>query len=294
MKTPTVGLFFVAKKDGTLRLIFDTRCVNELFVDPETVTLPTAGVWTGLRVEPGDSLNLAQVEVEAAFYRIKSPPGLQEYFVLPPVHLPTLRRIRPDLCVDWAITDEWAGPRLCVLAMGWSWSLYFCQELLECMVERSGFPRDKQIRNRHVVPPITTTPAAATYVDGVAVISGQPAPALAGVARVKNNLDSVGLSCKPADEPELEQVFTGLTFHRDTGRITVARGRIWRLRLGLHQLAKRGFATGEEIGRVLGHFTWACLVRRCLLSIFQATYRFARLAGRHRWRLWPSVIAELL
>eukprot|EP00959_Pyramimonas_sp_CCMP1952_P178802 3737445-Pyramimonas_sp.AAC.1 len=38
----TVGLFFVPKKSGALRIIFDTRAANCKFLDPPATRLPSA------------------------------------------------------------------------------------------------------------------------------------------------------------------------------------------------------------------------------------------------------------
>ena len=59
LRDSTLGLFFVPKSDGKLRLIFDTRRVNQLFVPPAHSALPTAGCWKGLMLEPHDELCLA-------------------------------------------------------------------------------------------------------------------------------------------------------------------------------------------------------------------------------------------
>ena len=46
----TLGLFFVLKTDGSgrLRLILDTRLVNQSFREPESTALPAASVWQSL------------------------------------------------------------------------------------------------------------------------------------------------------------------------------------------------------------------------------------------------------
>ena len=48
----TLGLFFVAKADK-LRLIFDTRKINQEFVAPEYSQLPTTGAWDNLLLQEG-------------------------------------------------------------------------------------------------------------------------------------------------------------------------------------------------------------------------------------------------
>ena len=47
------------------------------------------------------------------------------------------------------------------------------------------------------------------------------------------------------------------------------------------------------LAAVVGHLTWAFLVRRPLLSILWQSYRFMRALGRRVGRLWPEVRAEL-
>ena len=43
----------------------------------------------------------------------------------------------------------------------------------------------------------------------------------------------------------------------------------------------------------VGHFTWAVLIRRSILSIFDAVYSFISIAGPRRRRLWGRVEEEL-
>eukprot|EP00959_Pyramimonas_sp_CCMP1952_P013363 281840-Pyramimonas_sp.AAC.1 len=106
----------------------DTRVANMRFRPPAHSELPTAGAWSSLAVPEGKSLHLAQMDVDNAFYRVATPPGLRDYFVLPAVDLDVLRAERPDLCAQLPAWRK-ASPRLVVLAMGWNWSLFFCQQM---------------------------------------------------------------------------------------------------------------------------------------------------------------------
>ena len=47
--------------------------------------------------------------------------------------------------------------------------------------------------------------------------------------------------------------------------------RLWKLRLGVLELLSQGWATGQLVEKLLGHLTFASLLRRELLSCFQAT-----------------------
>ena len=128
LQEQTVGVFFVWKSDGvTLRLILDTRAINGHFHEPEYCQLPTPAAWQGLRTPAGGTLNLAQVDVEKAFYRIDAPPGLERSLCLPRVSADHLRQLRPGMSLP---VGRYLTPQLVVLAMGWSWSLFFCQKIV--------------------------------------------------------------------------------------------------------------------------------------------------------------------
>ncbi|CAK0877595.1 unnamed protein product [Prorocentrum cordatum] len=122
---------------------------------------------------------------------------------------------------------------------------------------------------------------------------------LLGAAVLRSGIDTgplikeVGLKCKGVMELDDLQTFTGITFERRSARIGISAARMWRVRLALLFVADRRSATRGEISSLLGHFAVAALLRRPLLSIFQQTYVFARVAGRRRLRLWSRVELEL-
>ena len=81
--TATVGVFFVRKKDGTLRIITDTRLANCSFRDPPRTRLPTPGAFTSVELEQGAKLYMTQGDVENAFHQMLLPPELVDIFILP-------------------------------------------------------------------------------------------------------------------------------------------------------------------------------------------------------------------
>ena len=52
--------------------------------------------------------------------------------------------------------------------------------------------------------------------------------------------------------------------------------------------------TGRQVWQLLGHYDWAVLLRRPLLSVFSAGYKFADRAGDEAWRVWPCLRKKLL
>ena len=64
------------------------------------------------------------------------------------------------------------------------------------------------------------------------------------------------------------QTFTGLDFRRSTAHISVTAQRLWKVRLCLQYVLRQGRISGVQLVRILGHFNWAALLGRELLSVF--------------------------
>ena len=69
----------------------------------------------------------------------------------------------------------------------------------------------------------------------------------------------LGLTCKGLVRPTSEQKFTGLIFNQCSGKISLSKERMRRIRLSLLYTAEKGFATGDEMRALLRHCNWgAC------------------------------------
>ena len=57
-----------------------------------------------------------------------------------------------------------------------------------------------------------------------------------------------------------------------------------------------GKCSGHDMQKLVGHWTWACMPRRCTFSVFNAVYRYSDAAGRSVFDIdrWPSVCRELV
>ncbi|CAK0870032.1 unnamed protein product, partial [Prorocentrum cordatum] len=275
-RSATVGAFCAGKSGRErLRLIFDTRRVNARFHDPDHSQLPSAAAWAALRTNPSSSLSVDQADVDNAFYRVKLPDKMDEHFSLPSVHVSSLRQLAEATGVGIDL-------------------LYFCKRLLETTVLRSGVDTGPLIMDRHAPLQVrTSSTQPGVCVDNVCVVGGDGDRCVADCTEVVGERERVGLKCKGAMEPEDLQTITGITFERRSGRVGISPGRMWKIRLALLFVADRRPATGGEFFSLLGRFTWAALLRRPHLSIFQQAYVFARIAGRRRLRLWSRVELEL-
>ena len=88
---------------------------------------------------------MSQSDVQAAFYRIALPPGLDEFFVLPSV--PT-RRIPGLSEEERKAFGEVVSPCMSTLPMGWSWALFFCQAAVSAGMQAAGAAPDEALLDR--------------------------------------------------------------------------------------------------------------------------------------------------
>ena len=128
-----LGVFFVRNKDGSLRRIFDTRLLNQDFLDPPKTRLPTATSFPMLNCQ--DDLSLGSGALRSAFYVLQLPafPGC-------PIHSPRYQ-IKvcqaPHFDIPVCIDNDYVLPCLQVLPMGWSWSLHLCPSFVSRTVEEA-------------------------------------------------------------------------------------------------------------------------------------------------------------
>ena len=248
----TVGIFCVAKSNNRQRIIFDTRIINTDFVEPAHTSLPSAAAWSQLQLTPGAQFHMAQLDVENAFYRIRVPPDADHFFILPPVSIKHLRAEGAAIPEQLASCAT-ASPSLLVLPMGFSWSLYFCQALIEARVIASGVESCHFIRDRHTLP--TLLPGhifCAVYVDNVCMISTEAGLARKAAEAAFQCLESVGLKCHDVEQSEEETIFTGLSFDHKRRRISIKRNRAWTLYKALDFARKQPRMTGHQMEKLWG------------------------------------------
>ena len=69
--------------------------------------------------------------------------------------------------------------------------------------------------------------------------------------------------------------------------------RTWRLRLGIQHLLRVRQCSGQQLERILGHITWACLLRPETQAIISSCYVFIRPSYSKVAFMWGSVLREL-
>ena len=73
----------------------------------------------------------------------------------------------------------------------------------------------------------------------------------------------------------------------------MSRESYWRLYEALSYLLLRGKANGEMLEVLVGHCTYAALVRKPVLSVFHCVYPFIGAERGRQVELWPPVVEEL-
>ena len=80
-----VGIFFVSKKNGKLRMIIDARRTNKLFRKPPSTMLGSSDCWGRTEVDGAAPIFFAQEDVKDFFYRLGISKRLGKFFALPKI-----------------------------------------------------------------------------------------------------------------------------------------------------------------------------------------------------------------
>ena len=126
-----VGIFFVSKKNGKLRMIIDARRTNKLFRKPPSTMLGSSDCWGRTEVSEKGPIFFAQEDVKDFFYRLGISKRLGEFFSLPKVDPQTLEGELgwlPEELADHRDGQIAMYPHLQVLPMGFSWAFHLAHE----------------------------------------------------------------------------------------------------------------------------------------------------------------------
>ena len=288
-KSGALGLFFIKKKDGTLRLIFDTRKLNRRFKEPPHTDLPTASAMSHLECVPDNPVFLGSGDIKNAFYSLKVPTSLSDMFTLPLIRN---RYLPAALQVDSAGPDTWIAPCLQVLPMGWNWALHLCQafmsHIVSCACPSSKFFTD-HTGTRHLTHKHETLTTC--YVDNFCVIGHDPKEVDSQLRKIHSRFTELGCVVHEQCSASTTGEFVGLSFAN--GVFSIKTSRIWRLRLALTRLLRLTRVSGHLLEIITGHITWAMLMRREALAFLNHTYQFIHQYRESSHTIPPEVKQEL-
>lgn len=283
------GMHATTKPDGSQRLIIDARPANAQFLPPAKVRLSNPSDIASLTCDTQIEQNGCKVDQDNFFHRFRLPAAFHPYFALPAVRA-------ADVGLSHVYgPDTMVHPCINRLPMGWSHSVLLAQAAHEHIVYSSGLlqptdaisaDNDRQLnRMRHLI-----------YVDDL-IIFGADKRAVQDLQRryIQLMVDTGFVIKDPkvvlptsAPIPALGHQFDG-----QNHQYGAKPSKLLQLISDTAAMLSKGTATGRELASLVGTWTWMALVRRPVLSVFSAVYRFQRVADRRRFVLWPSVRKEL-
>ncbi|CAK0871377.1 unnamed protein product, partial [Prorocentrum cordatum] len=291
-KACSVGVFFVYKKSGKLRLILDGRHASLHFRAPDKVALASGASFAGLHVDSGKPIAVAEVDLADAFYTMLLPPEFRRYFALPSCRAGLLGLDRTSDGRPLSGTDV-VYPCFRCPPMGCSFSLWICQTMLEATaLQVPQLTVANRFVDRRPVPGVTSDVIHTEYVDNALSLSTDPSVASAAAAAVDSKLRAAGLPAHGV-ECSFGAAALGWQFDEKFPIIGLNPALRWKLRLACLELCRKGFASGKTVSRVVSHFTSRALIRRELLSCLNSLYAFSAQYGGRTARLWPSCLREL-
>ncbi len=316
-----VGVFFVKKTDEKIRLIIDARGPNKLFQAPPGVDLLSSDgfarteVLMPAEVEPGSeeytthleafSLSVGLSDVKDCFHRLRQPMWLSEYFCLLPIKASLLKLEGAYLGGRVLEADDDIYPCPGSLCMGFSWSLYFAQEINQGLMRmaptlsdshlaadrqrpmtfgtRRGTPHRHEDLVRHYV-----------YVDNLGILSPDRELVAQALAEVERIFEAKQLLLHAGEIHSQSVKALGVELRGDILAVRITPSRYHKVRQSITGILERRKVSGKLVEVALGHCTFIGLTNRLLLSVFHSIYAFIRKNYRTPTRLWDSVKEELI
>ncbi|CAK0864325.1 unnamed protein product, partial [Prorocentrum cordatum] len=286
-----VGLFTVWKKDGRQRLVIDCMGSNLHLAEPNKTSLASGASFSRMELQEGEQLWTGGVDIADAFYNVGLPGELRRYFALPRLRAADLGlKVVEGQSVS---SRAWVRPCLAVLPMGWSHALDFCQRVHRSIALVKGAPPGAAEIVDGRPPADVREGAFAAYVDSFVAFGTGPERPGEMLDAARKALEGVGLPVHPTEAPVTVSEQLGWVFDGERGALRPKSRRVWRLRLVILELLKKGCATGRQIGKVAGHYAFIALVQRPMLSVFSAVYSFSRKYFSRVMKIPPSVRREL-
>ncbi|CAK0884493.1 unnamed protein product, partial [Prorocentrum cordatum] len=186
----TSGAFFVKRKDGLLRLIFDTRRSNCHFTPPPCTSLASGESLADLESEPGARLWVASAGIEVCFYQCELPASFRPLFVPPPI---LARYLPARWCERLGLAggDVECAFQARVVPVGWAWAVRFIQRAHEHLLS-SRLSSTPWVRGKVPATPACEGPSKLCFIDNLAVVSDKECEAVNGITHMLTTLDGAG------------------------------------------------------------------------------------------------------
>jgi hypothetical protein len=314
-----VGIFFVEKKNGAIRMVIDARQTNQLHKMPPHVALGSARAWAMLDFsgDPAEGAELwsaallpdaedstgmfsAGGDLCDGFYQFVSQqlgedfgldyPDQASYYECSEVfHGGQWESVRPD---------EIVYPCFVGLAAGWSWAMWAMHSTVSHVVASStdGGEDPLIIEDKRITPLVQPGfPLASTYVDNFAILGCQQSDTTRRFSRIVSSFSKVGVALHELSQAGPSDTFEqlGLHFAGDTLRLRAKPSRAWRLYLGIRGLVQRQFVFGWQVRIILGHIINYFQLCPLALAVLGYSYRFVHSHLEEKTKLWKTVAREM-
>jgi hypothetical protein len=291
--TPVVvnGAFGLPKEGDALRFLFDGRPVNAMMTPPPKASMGTPDLLSRLEIPPGERLFVAKEDICNFFHRLRVPLWMRPYFALPPVRA-------GDVGAEGFDPDTLVWPCCTTLPMGWSHAPGIAQAAHQFIVNNHT--------SMSVVDQVTATsdfrldrPRHSLYIDdtGFYALERHLARLRQILVEYRAVMEGLGLPTKLSKrvEPSASGVeVVGVLIEGVSGTCGVDPSKLFALANTTRLLVATGRASGWQVERLVGSWSWAFLCRRAAYCVFSAVYRFLATAQGQVFDIWPSVAKELL
>ena len=287
-------VFFVIKKDGTLRMVTDARSFCRRCRQPPNIQMGSGSSWGRAQLPTHKNLHVGLSDVVSFFFRLGVDESIGAYFSLPRVPTECVERARglPVGSLDRTVKYY---PYFKALPMGWSWSFYFSQAVHIEMLRRSQvIPMHRLIFDTKPFPDLSTAePFALPYCDNIHVGSTDPEVAAVAFQKVIETFEAHNFECHETVAVGCHFQSLGVIVDGVSGVVRPTGKRLVRAVQSARFLQTGIAVSGRMLSRFVGHLTCIFLLERSLLSLFSSIYKFVRSHDRRRLPLWPSVAKEV-
>ena len=307
------ALFFVAKKDGTLRMIVDAREASAMCRRPPRTALGSASAVASLDLCDeviteafGDEkveIHGASADLRQGFYQLHWKEMGSMFGFDYPTSLGSFDGARVfdeesssylDLPAETLVYPVFEG-----LPMGWSWSLHFCNLITEdCLrvgvsralglapsdipVLREGGPLASLGSSRVVV---------ASYVDNGNIIGTDQVTTDLALKGFLEELDRRDLKYHEVEKAATVFVTGGTIFDFARRRCHAKPDRAWRLYVAMAKVLTMGGCTPAALGVIVGHLTYHFMLLRPALAAMDHVYRYMD-SNVHAFLRFPTDLVQ--
>ncbi|CAK0876449.1 unnamed protein product, partial [Prorocentrum cordatum] len=248
-----VGVFFVRKKDGSLRIISGQRKTSAQSASPDGVALTSPEALGDLELPAGRWLWVNEGVVENFCNQFLLPVGLRADFAPPAVPRRALPRRLRGLFPAGA---EREAP------MGWNWAVELAQAANAEVLRLGPLGSRRWICSRRCAPAFAgREPAALLRIDDFASVGAEKETVQVDGDSTERQLRGRGPATHEVSGPQVDADLLGFHVDGEIGAIHIAPKRFWRLVLSLDYIPTHPLLSGTELERLIGHLIYVLLLR---------------------------------